>query len=133
MTVGLEDLGVVGSTLDGRPLRRVRCRACGRIYERTGYPSAIRLPRGCASCTRAPRVHSTASAPAASAGFFGRSAREYAAERGYRTVCISIYETELTMLDAKVDELREAGVRIDRSKFIRAAVSRLSVMEYLGR
>lgn len=116
---GLEDLGVVGSTTRGRPIRRVRCLRCARVYERAASPAALRRVRHCAACRRSggPKVDEV-------------SNREYLRSLGYRVVCVSLPETVLQALDAKVAALRARGARVDRSKFIREAVARLSVEEY---
>lgn len=53
-----------------------------------------------------------------------------AMSRPYRTICISIYEDDLTELDRKVDELKRYGFyRANRSKVIRLAVRDTSFLE----
>lgn len=55
-----------------------------------------------------------------------RSAPEPEKPQHYKVICISMYNEDLSRLDAKVDELRKAGFRkVNRSALIRLALERL--------
>lgn len=54
--------------------------------------------------------------------------RECAVTKPYKVICISIYESDLVDVDAKVAELKRRGAtKMNRSWLIRLALSRLSV------
>lgn len=51
--------------------------------------------------------------------------------RRYHVICVSIYDADLRALDEKVGSAKAGGVkRATRSRFIRAALARMSVDEF---
>lgn len=101
-----------------KPKRVYRCRECDQLGHNTQTCPNLAPPRKPRPSRAKPQRVLQLARPTA---------------RGYRQICVSMYDTDLAVLDTYVHRCKVGGLtRMSRSRLIALAVSRLDIDALIG-